>query len=85
MAGSETTTVNISFRKDLLDRIDEVAAQESRSRSELIREAARAYIDSKNRWQAIFELGRRQASRAGLRPKDVAVEIAAYRDEKRRR
>jgi metal-responsive CopG/Arc/MetJ family transcriptional regulator len=84
MAGSQTTTVNISFRKDLLDRIDELAAQESRSRSELIREAARAYIDSKSRWRAIFELTRRQAARAGLSPQNVEEEIAAFRDEKRR-
>ncbi len=85
MAESETTTVNISFRKDLLERIDEVAAEESRTRSELIREAARTYIDSKNRWQAIFDLGGRQASEAGLKPEDVELEISAYRKQKRRR
>jgi CopG family transcriptional regulator / antitoxin EndoAI len=34
-----TSTVNISFRQDLLKQIDEVARTESRSRSELVREA----------------------------------------------
>ena len=41
-----TVTVNISFRKDLLESIDAAAKRESRTRSELIREAARNYINS---------------------------------------
>ena len=43
----KTNTVNISFREDLLHEIDEVARSESRSRSELLREAARLYIERK--------------------------------------
>ena len=49
-----TNTVNISFQKDLLKKIDKVAKDESRTRSELIREAARMYIDKKNKWKEIF-------------------------------
>lgn len=45
----ETVTVNISFRKDLLESIDNAAKHESRSRSELIREAARLYISGAGR------------------------------------
>jgi len=40
----KTVTVNISFREELLECIDAVAKRESRTRSELIREAARDYI-----------------------------------------
>lgn len=40
----KTVTVNISFRKDLLESIDAVAKRESRTRSEFIRDAARNYI-----------------------------------------
>lgn len=36
--------VLISMKEDFLKRIDEVAEQEQRSRSELIREALRMYI-----------------------------------------
>ncbi len=43
-----TNTVNIAFKKDLLELIDKIAKTESRSRSELIREAARMYIERKN-------------------------------------
>ncbi|TVQ23457.1 MAG: ribbon-helix-helix protein, CopG family, partial [Spirochaetaceae bacterium] len=51
----KTSTVNISFRQDLLKQIDEVARTESRSRSELVREAARMYIERKRRMDAVIE------------------------------
>ena len=75
----ETTTVNISFKKDLLRQIDEVAQAEARSRSELIREAARAYIEKKNRWNSIFEFGDKHVAKLALSPEDVPVEISKYR------
>ena len=43
------STVNISFQEDLLDQIDRIAQNEARTRSELIREAARIYIVSVHR------------------------------------
>jgi CopG family transcriptional regulator/antitoxin EndoAI len=76
MAGS---TVNISFNKELLMEIDKTAKQESRTRSDLIREAARLYIGRKNRWERIFAFGDRQAKRLGLREEDIAREIQKYR------
>ena len=51
----KTVTVNISFRKDLLEAIDAAAKRESRSRSELVREAARYYIDVKNNNGEVYE------------------------------
>ncbi len=51
----KTITVNISFKKDLLEAIDAAAKRESRSRSELVREAARYYIDVKNSSGAVYE------------------------------
>jgi CopG family transcriptional regulator/antitoxin EndoAI len=75
----KSSTVNISLNDDLLEQIDAVARQESRSRSELIREAARAYIDRRNRWAKVFSLGDKVARRAKLTEQDVEREIAAYR------
>jgi CopG family transcriptional regulator / antitoxin EndoAI len=75
----KSSTVNISFNDDLLEQIDAVAHQESRSRSELIREAARAYIDRRNRWAKVFSLGDKVARHAKLTEQDVEREIAAYR------
>ena len=75
----KTGTVNISFQKDLLRQIDEVAKEEARSRSELVREAARMYIERKTRWKEVFAYGKMQAEQHGLQEKDVASEISAYR------
>ncbi|MCJ7586821.1 MAG: ribbon-helix-helix protein, CopG family [Candidatus Aminicenantes bacterium] len=73
------STVNISFRKDLLAKIDEAAREECRTRSELIREAARLYVERKERWDRIFKFGERQAARRGLTEADVGVEIGRIR------
>ncbi len=78
------STVNISFTDDLLREIDRVAKQESRSRSELIREAARSYIERRRRWAQIMEVGREVARARGLTPADVEREIALVRTEKRK-
>ena len=77
-------TVNISFNDDLLKQIDKVAGEESRSRSELIREAARSYIARKRRWNQIFQIGMKAASSKGLTEIDIETEIAAYRKSKNR-
>jgi len=82
MAGS---TVNISFNKELLAEIDKTARLESRTRSDLIREAARLYIGRKNRWEMIFAFGSRQAQRLGLREQDIAAEIRKYRAKRESR
>lgn len=78
-------TVNISFQDGLLRDIDRVARRESRSRSELLREAARAYIQRKARWAGIFALGRKIAREKGLKPEDVSSQIRACRKSKVRR
>jgi len=80
----QTSTVNIAFKKDLLKQIDLIARQESRSRSELIREAARLYLERKERWEDIFAFGRSQAKKRKLKQPDVASEIARYRKSLRR-
>lgn len=78
----KTSTVNISFRKDLLNQIDKVANEESRTRSELIREAARMYIDKKQKWNDIFALGKKKAKDIGLTENDINKEIKKYRSSK---
>ena len=75
----KSSTVNISFNDDLLSKIDKVAQQESRSRSELIREAARAYIERKNKWTKIFAFSEKQAKKKKISEKDISQEIAKYR------
>lgn len=75
----KTGTVNISFQRVLLRQIDDVAKEEARSRSELVREAARMYIERKKLWKEVFAYGKMQAQRLVLQEKDVAGEIRSYR------
>jgi predicted transcriptional regulator len=77
-----SSSVNISFKKDLLDQIDQMAKVESCSRSELISEAARVYIARKLKWKSIFSFGEKIASMNGLSEEDVMAEIKSFRKEK---
>ncbi len=76
------STVNISFQSDLLKQIDSIAKEESRSRSELIRESARMCIERKNRWKSIFSLGEDIQARNGITEQDIFDEIKAVRKNK---
>ncbi len=77
-------TVNISFQDSLLAEIDAEAKRESRSRSELLREAARLYVRRQKQWDNVFALGDRQASRLKLTQADVEQEIKSVRRPKRK-
>jgi CopG family transcriptional regulator / antitoxin EndoAI len=79
-----TVTVNISFQDRLLADIDRIAQRESRSRSELLREAARIYIERKERWNNIFAKISIQSGEQALTENDVLEEISRYRSEKRK-
>jgi len=81
----KSSTVNISFNKDLLELIDQVAEAESRSRSELIREAARMYIERKSRWYKIFSYGEAKAAENKLTEEDILNEVKEVRREKKRK
>ncbi len=76
------STVNISFQEDLLQQIDKIAQNEARSRSELIREAARMYIEKKQRWQSIFSYGESIAPKLAVSEEDIMKEIKSARNKK---
>ena len=75
-------TVAISFQESLLADIDRLAKKERRTRSELIREAARLYVERRNRWNKTFALGDATASGKGLDKQDIAAEIQVHRGSK---
>lgn len=76
------STVNISFQDSLLKEIDKTAKKEHRSRSELIREAARQYIRRQSQWNELFQLGDRIAKEKQLTIEEVEEEIAATRHKR---
>ena len=75
-------TVNISFSDELLKDIDAVSQEEARTRSEFIREAARAYIARKRVWKGIFHSAARHVKSLGLKEKDISGAISSYRRKK---
>jgi metal-responsive CopG/Arc/MetJ family transcriptional regulator len=76
-------TVNISFQEDLLTQIDRFAKNESRTRSDLIIEAARIHINKKEKWEHIFAYGKSLAEKYKFTEDDVNEEIKKYREEKK--
>jgi len=75
-------TVNISFQDKLLDEIDAEAKRESRSRSELLREAARIYVRRQKQWDSVFRLGDQLAKHRQLKQADINAEIRSVRKRK---
>jgi CopG family transcriptional regulator/antitoxin EndoAI len=77
-------TVNISFQDRLLAEIDAEAKRESRTRSELLREAARLYVRRQKQWERVFDLGDELSKRGTLTESDVAREIQNVRRRRRK-
>ncbi|MEK7744056.1 MAG: ribbon-helix-helix domain-containing protein [Elusimicrobiota bacterium] len=77
-----TATVNISFPKGLLKAIDEVAQEESRTRSDLLREATRRYIDQRRRLGRVFAFWKSEAKALGLKPADAEKAVQHVRSAK---
>ena len=76
------STVNISFQNDFLLQIDQIANNEARTRSELIREAIRLYIERKKEWAKLFAIGEKIGSTLDISEDDVMNEIKEYRKAK---
>ena len=80
-----TVTINLSLQAAQLAEIDAAARREARSRSELLREAARSYVLRQRQWDDVFAVGDQRARQYRLTEKDIAHEIAQHRATKRRR
>ena len=79
----KTQIVNISLPASLLEAADEQAKQEYRSRSELFREAIRAYILKRQTWNEIFSFGQKQVRKLGIKSEeDINRLVVEYRQGK---
>lgn len=63
-------TINISIPEKLLANIDRKAKDEYRSRSELMREAALYYLQTKNNWAVLEQDLSAKADKLGIRNED---------------
>ena len=81
-----STIVNLSLPAALLRMIDQEARVELRTRSELLREAARAYLGREQRWRALQHYARQRARTAGIRNEaDVMQAVSSVRRATRSR
>lgn len=79
-----TTTINLSLPSGLLRLVDQEAKVELRSRSELLREAARAYLVREQKWKALQNYGNRRARTLGIRNEaDISRLVASVRRSSR--
>lgn len=76
-----TQTFNISLPKDLVKKADIVAKREYRNRSELIKEALRTYLLSKQNWEEIFAYGKGVGDKLGIKSEQEVFDlIDGYRN-----
>ncbi|MCL1947788.1 MAG: ribbon-helix-helix domain-containing protein [Chitinivibrionia bacterium] len=73
------SNVKVSFKKDFLDKIDQIAEYEARTRSELIREAVRLYVNRKNEFNGLFKIGKQIGSTLSISENDIMNEIKSMR------
>lgn len=72
-----TQTFNIALPSDLVKKVDKLAKKEYRNRSELIREALRAYIRSSEKWEELFTYGGSVAKKIGITREEEVNKIVA--------
>lgn len=66
-----TKILNVSLSEELYKNIESLATEESRTKSDLVREAFRQYVSNK-RWTRIRQWGDETARRLGIRDeKDI--------------
>jgi len=76
----KSATINLSLPAQLLRLIDQEARAELRTRSELIREAARTYLAREQKWKGLQRYAGPRARASGIRSEaDVLQAIASTR------
>ncbi len=73
-------TITFSLPPEMAAQIDEVMRLEGRTKSELLREALRRYMEDRE-WKQLLRYGERQAVQRGLTPEDVERLVEEYRSE----
>lgn len=76
-------TFNISLPRDLVKAMDDVAKQEYRNRSDLIREAVRSYLTDVNAWDSLYNYGANMSKVKNIKSEEEVNKIVGnYRKGK---
>ncbi|HRU32539.1 MAG TPA: ribbon-helix-helix domain-containing protein [bacterium] len=73
-----TQLITLSIPPEMYEKIRELMKKENRTRSELIREAIRRYIEEKE-WEEIYRYGEKKAIEKGITEDQVEDIIDARR------
>ena len=73
-------TINLDFDDDFIKQIDDVANNESLTRTDLIYNSIKMYINRKQKLQELFSYGEQIAKKNGFTEDDVMEEIKKYRN-----
>ncbi|HAM59641.1 MAG: CopG family transcriptional regulator [Candidatus Rokubacteria bacterium RBG_16_73_20] len=73
-----TRILSLSLPPELLREAETLARREGRTKSELLREALRRYIQEQ-KWRSLQRYGARRAQRLGIREAEVERVIAEHR------
>ena len=76
--GRTTRVISISIPPEMTSQIDRLAKNESRTRSELLREALRRYLEEQT-WKKIFNYGRMKARTLEITAKETEEIVDEYR------
>ncbi len=73
-----TKILSLSLPPELLREAETLAKREGRTKSELLREALRRYIQEQE-WRRLQRYGARRVQRLGIRENEVERVVAEYR------
>lgn len=73
-----TRTITFSLPIEMADRVEEVAKQEGRTRSALLREALYRYLEE-NEWREVLRYGEQRTRDLKITPEDVNCLVEEYR------
>jgi CopG family transcriptional regulator/antitoxin EndoAI len=73
-------TITFSLPPEMAAKVENVIKEEGRTRSELLREALRRYIEERE-WKQILKYGELKAKENRVAPDDIEDIVDAYRSE----
>lgn len=75
----QTQMINLSIPKQLLKILDDQAKKEIKTRSELMRDAIRSYVNRNQQLADLFSFGQKQARKLKIKESQVQKIIDDYR------
>lgn len=75
-----TKTITFSLPPEMASKVEKVMRAEGRTKSELLREALRRYMEDVE-WKRVLQYGERRAKKQGVAPGDVERLIDEHRSE----